>query len=51
MNSKINIHILHYEIIDSYFNETADLKSFTVEPHLSGHLRSQTDFPDNWISG
>ena len=24
---------------------------YTVEPHLSGHLRSQTDCPDNWISG
>ena len=23
----------------------------TVKPHLSGHLRSQTDCPDNWISG
>ena len=26
-------------------------KITTVEPHLSGHLRSQSDCPDNWISG
>ena len=30
----------------------ASLKYYiTVNPHLSGHLRSQTDCPDNWISG
>ena len=25
--------------------------AYTVEPHLSGHLRSQADCTDNWISG
>ena len=24
--------------------------SITLEPHLSGHLRSQTDSPDNWVT-
>ena len=24
---------------------------FTVDPHLSGHLRSWSDCPNNWISG
>ena len=25
--------------------------TYTVDPHLSGHIHSHADCPDNWISG
>ena len=34
-----------------FWGQSLHIVMYTVEPHLSGHLCSQTDCPDNWISG
>ena len=39
------------QAIGDHFPGMYKTKTFTVDPHLSGHLCSQDDCPDNWISG